>query len=130
MYRRNNNKAETETNLNLLFILFFACCLLGRVAFAEDQISYDDAGRRDPFMALVTPDGRLINLEPVGDEEKVLLGGIIYEEDGNSFAIINGEVVSAGDYVLGYSVLRIDKNKVIMVKDGKETEYILEKEEP
>ena len=80
-------------------------------------------------MALVTPDGRLLNLEPFGTESKIVLGGIIYDEEGSSYAIINGEVVSVGEYILGYTVFSIDENKVVLLKDDKQVEYILEKEE-
>ena len=99
------------------------------VCFSQDEIVYDAEGRRDPFMALVTPDGRLINLEPTSGETKLVIGGIIYDENGSSYAIINGEVVSVGDYILGYDVISIEENKVILMKDNEQTEYLLEKEE-
>ena len=108
------------------FILGFL--LFSSVLFSQDEIIYDDEGRRDPFMPLVTRDGRLLILEPTKAEEKILLGGIIYVENGISYAIINGEVVSVGDYILGHSVFSIEENKVILIKDDEPIEYILDME--
>ena len=105
---------------------FFASC----ICFAQDKITYEDKGRRDPFIALVTADGRLLNLEPVSKEVKIILEGIIYDKGGQSYAIINGEVVSAGGFIQGYTVFKIEKDKVILIKDDKLVEYKLEKEEP
>jgi len=102
--------------------------LFSSVLFSQDEIIYDDEGRRDPFMPLVTRDGRLLILEPTKAEEKILLGGIIYVENGISYAIINGEVVSVGDYILGHSVFSIEENKVILIKDDEPIEYILDME--
>ena len=81
-------------------------------------------------MPLVTPDGRLINL---GAEEEnksaLLLEGIIYDKNGISYAIVNGNVFKIGDMVSGYQVLKIEKNKVIFIKEGQMQEVILKKEE-
>jgi hypothetical protein len=130
------SQGHKVTGIKFALILFFVLCFLLSVAcflspvlFAQDEIVYEDELRRDPFMALVTPDGRLINLEPTGAEEKIVLGGIYYDEGGNSYAIINGEVVGIGDYILGYTVSSIDKNKVILLQGDQSVEYILEKEE-
>jgi hypothetical protein len=115
---------------SVLCLLSFVFCSLPSVSFAQDEIIYDDKGRRDPFIALVTADGRLLNLEPVNKEARIVLKGIIYDKDGRSYAIINGEIVSAGDYIQGLAVFRIEENKVILLRDNKPVEYILEKEEP
>ncbi len=114
--------------LFFLFILFFLC--LASASFAQDKITYDEQGKRDPFIALVTPDGRLLNLEPTGSNAKIVVKGIIYDGSGRCYALINEEVVSIGDFILGYTVFKIEENKVILLKDNKPVEYILEKEEP
>ena len=102
------------------------------VSFAEDEdnIVYDDGGRRDPFIALVTPDGRLLNLEPADSEEKIVLEGIITGVDGHSYAVINGEVVTIGDYIHSYVVSKIEENRIILIKDNNPVEYKLSEEEP
>ena len=131
--QQNSLFSLTDKIQIVLFFLFYSLfilysCLVS-VSFAQDKIIYDDQGRRDPFMALVTPDGRLLNLEPKAAETKIFLGGIYYAENGESYAIINGEVVSVGDYIFGHTVFSIDKNKVVLIKDEQPVEYILEKEE-
>ena len=102
-----------------------------QVCFAQDAavVYNNDEGRRDPFIALVTPDGRILNLEPTGAGTKIVLGGVIYDEAGGSFAIINDEVVGPGDYIAGHTVLEIQRDKVVLLKDNERVEYIIEKEE-
>ncbi|MFA4842729.1 MAG: hypothetical protein WC658_02725 [Candidatus Omnitrophota bacterium] len=102
-----------------------ACSLL----FAQDEFIYDSKGKRDPFIPLVTPDGRLLKLEQQEGLANLSLEGIIYDKNGISYAIVNAEVVKIGDAVGGYQVLRIEKNKIIFIKDGEPTEIEL-KEEP
>lgn len=117
------------TRQKIFLILVSVLWFLVSFSFAQDKIVYDDKGKRDPFIALVTPDGRLLNLEPADSEAKIILEGIIYDKDGRSYVIINGEVVSVGDYILGHAVFKIEENKVILLKENKPVEYILEKEE-
>ncbi len=117
-------------NIVVYYLLLICCLGYGRNVFAQGEIVYDDKGRRDPFVSLVTPDGRLLNLEPAGAGTKVALEGIIYDKNGQSYAIINGEVVGVGDYILGYSVVNINKDMVILMKNNEYMEYKLQKEEP
>ena len=121
-------------NKKLLFLLL-VCILICLVnVFAQEEIIYDDTDKRDPFIALVTPDGRLLDLRPAGleagPETKIVLEGIIYDEFGRSYAIINDEVVTIGDYILGHPVFKIDNDKVILLEDNKPVEYKLRKEKP
>ena len=78
---------------------------------------------------MVTPDGRLINLEPSDSEQAIVLEGIIYDEDGYSYAVINGEVLGIGDYVMGQMVFDIEPDRVMLLEDNKPVEYILNEEE-
>ena len=109
---------------SLLLILIFTICL----SFADDETIYQDKGRRDPFIELVTPDGRILNLESTGREAKISIEGIIYQKDSASYAIINGEIVTVGDYVGGCVVFKIEEDKVIVLKENKPVEYKLKKE--
>jgi hypothetical protein len=100
-------------------------------SFAEEQFIYNAKGKRDPFIPLVTPDGRLLNLDKEEEATKgLLLEGIMYDKYGISYAIVNGRVVKVGDEVIGYQILRIEKNKVIFIKEGQPTEVELKKEGP
>ncbi len=60
----------------------------------------------------------------------MLIEGIIYDEHGLSYAIVNGEVVNIGDKVGDYQVLKIGKNKIIFIKGGQTTEIQLKEEGP
>lgn len=114
--------------LAFCFLLLASCFLLPDLS-AEDGIVYDDKGRRDPFIALVTPDGRLLNFGLAGSEEKIVLRGIIYDKTGCCYAIINDEIVAAGDYFQGLAVFKIEENKVILLQDDEPVEYILNEDE-
>lgn len=125
------NKNFIKGLLSKVFSCFLIICFLICVSgvFAQEEIIYDDKGRRDPFIVLVTPDGRLINLEPPEPGSNIVVEGVIYDEDGSSYAIINDEIVSVGDYIFDYAVFKIDEDKVILLKDNQPVEYKLKKEE-
>ncbi|TRZ96165.1 hypothetical protein D4R78_01550 [bacterium] len=95
---------------------------------AKELAGYDAKSRRDPFIPLVTSDGRLLNLETKADSSSLNLEGIIYDSDDLSYAVVNGEVVKVGDEVNGYDVLKIEKNKVIFIKDSQPMEIELKEE--
>jgi hypothetical protein len=96
---------------------------------AQGEFTYDTAGRRNPFVALVTPDGRYIQLEKKEISGDIKLEGIIYDNYGVSYAIVNGLVVKIGDFIGDKQVLRIEKNRVFFVKEGQVSETRLKKEE-
>lgn len=82
-------------------ILLFALANLSEGAFL-----YDSKGKRDPFVPLVGPGGKLI-IPPVSAGETdmapdnavgaVQIQGILYDPSGNSIAIVNGREVRQGD---------------------------------
>lgn len=93
----------------------------------QGESVYEAKGRRNPFIPLVTPEGRLLKLDK---QEVVSLGGlaiegIIYDKLGRSFAIVNSTVVGIGDSIGDYQVLKIYENKVIFIKDGQPLEVEL-----
>ncbi|OGX50527.1 MAG: hypothetical protein A3G37_02835 [Omnitrophica WOR_2 bacterium RIFCSPLOWO2_12_FULL_46_30] len=79
---------------------------------------YEAKGKRDPFITLVTPDGRII--EPPKPKERTegppRLEGLMYDAKGISYVVMDGEVFRAGEMVGDYQLIRIDSNKVIMQK--------------
>ncbi|HTZ11193.1 MAG TPA: hypothetical protein VMD04_02285 [Candidatus Margulisiibacteriota bacterium] len=115
-------------------ILFFTLLLLAALSllrsFAQEEFTYDSMGKRNPFIPLVTSDGRLLKLDK---EEKtkgdLAIEGIIYDKNGRSFAIVNGAVVGVGDYVGDYQVLKIESRKVVFIKEGQTKEEIFQKED-
>ena len=114
-------------------VILLLCLFIFTVAshcWAQEGFVYDSKGRRNPFIALVTPDGRILNLDRKQTSKKeLIIEGIIYDEDGRSFAIVNGLVIEVGDEVNEYKVLKIEDNKVTFLKEDNEiVEFILKKE--
>lgn len=102
----------------------YAICL-----YAQEQFTYDAKAKRDPFIPLVTADGRLLKLKS-SDTVALSLEGIIYDKYGLSYAMVNGNAVKIGDKVGEYQVLKIEENRVLFIKDGEISEIKLKKEEP
>jgi len=90
---------------------------------------YEAQDRRDPFLPLVSPDGRVLEPQIVkGGEGRPQIEGIIYEAGGSSYAVVNGEVIKAGDTSGGYQVLEIHPEKVVFLKGSEKIEIELKKE--
>ena len=94
----------------------------------EQQFTYDSKGRRNPFIPLVTAEGRLLQLDKEEAKGDLSVEGIIFDKRGRSYAIVNGQVVGIGDGIAGYEVLKIENNKVIFIKESKITEIEIHKE--
>jgi len=88
-------------------------------SFAETEApAYQSEGKRDPFIPYVTNDGQLIN---IGSEEKEFtlhLEGIIYEKDGQSLVIINGEILKQKDTIGDIKIVEIRKDSLVYMKNG------------
>ncbi|MBM3246591.1 MAG: hypothetical protein FJZ13_04610 [Candidatus Omnitrophica bacterium] len=110
-----------------VFAVLFLICASAVFAQSQDFV-YNAQNKRNPFIALVTSDGRILKLEQEGAPEKLLLEGIIYDKQGLSYAIVSGEIVKVGDSADGYQVFKIEKNKVIFLKEGQPLEIELKKE--
>ncbi len=108
--------------LNLFFVLIYC------FSFAQGDFIYDAKGERNPFMPLVTSEGRFIKIKPRSVTKGLELEGIIYDKISLSYAIVNGSVVKVGDFVGDYQVLKIEEKKVIFIKDGQPFEVELNKE--
>lgn len=111
-----------------LFLTFYMAAYLITTS-AQETGMYNLGEKRDPFIPLVTSDGRLLSLKEKEAVGGLSLEGIIYDEHGLSYAIVNGRVVKIGDGIGDYRVLKVEKNKVIFVKEGQAMEVELKKEE-
>lgn len=102
------------------------------LAFGEVDFTYDAKGRRNPFIPLLTPQGRLLKLDKLEatSAEGLSVEGIIYDKFGRSFAIVNASVLGIGDIAGDYQVLKILENKVIFIKDGEPLEVDLTNTQP
>jgi hypothetical protein len=116
-------------NKKILILLLFLG-LTSLEVFGQDDFTYNTQGKRNPFIPLVTPEGRLLKLDKQqesGQQGGLVIEGIIYDQLGRSFAIVNANVVGIGDMVGDYQVLKILKNKVIFIRNGEPLEIELNK---
>ncbi len=121
-------------NKNYLQLIFIFLCALFFTpsSFAEGEFIYDAKGKRNPFIPLVTSEGRLLKLdkeESSGGIKELSIEGIIYDKQGRSYVLINGTVAGIGDIVGNYQVLKIEENRVIFIKEGQPVEVEFNKEE-
>lgn len=107
------------------FFVIFAAAIF---AFAQNEFIYEAKAKRDPFIALITSDGKFLQLEKTEVTGALVLEGIIYDKNGVSYALVNGAVVKVGDEIEDYRVLKVEDKKVLLMKDGQITEIKLKKE--
>jgi len=127
-----NNRQQFKVKIGTFYflpLLFTFNFLLLTFLSAQEQTGYDAKDKRNPFIPLVTRDGRLLNLEPQQQGTSTLtVEGIIYDKNGISCAVVNGSVVKIGDPVGEYQVLKIEEKKVIFIKEGQPLEIELKKD--
>ncbi len=95
---------------------------------ADAGFVYDDHAQRDPFWPLVTAGGAVVAYDTDFAVAEMVLEGVIVDENGG-LAIINGTVLEQGKVFGGYVVQKVAADKVILVKDGRESVLRLKKEE-
>ena len=100
-----------------LFLLDFS------LAFAE-EFRYDNHGRRDPF---VSPAQAGFGTQ-LGQSE-LRLEGVIVDQKGGSYAIVNGEIVREGEKFQGFLLRKIEPNRVMFQKEGENFETILNQDD-
>lgn len=122
---------KNKSILGLISLLAFMALVNSMELFAQNDFVYDAKGKRNPFIPLVTPDGKFIKLDTdeEGEKKGLKLEGIIYDKSGISFALINGNSVKTGDFVEDFQVLKIEKNRVILIKEGITSEIEIKKGE-
>lgn len=94
------------------------------------ELIYDAHEKRNPFLPLVSAEGRI--LAPQASKKRngeIYAEGIVYDPQGASYAVINGEIVKAGETAGDYQLIRIEPQKIILSKEGKESEIELKKED-
>ena len=97
----------------VVFAAAFSLCTLA----AADEIHYESAGRRDPFIPLVGPGGAVSRgFNPEG----LSVEGIIYDPPYGSLALINGEFYQEGATVQKANVISIFKDRVILAQGDEE----------
>ncbi len=100
----------TYTMIVVILLSFF--CNISLV-FA-DEFSYDSHGKRDPFVSPTGGDGKNSQLGS-GD---LRLEGIVVDLKGQSYAIVNGEIVKEGQSLQGFKLKKITAKEVQFEQDG------------
>lgn len=116
--------------LILSYFFIFSILSFEIVSSAESNFTYDAKGKRNPFIPLVTSDGRILKLDSDENAKNLIINGIIFDKTSLSYAIVNDQIVRVGDIIGEYQVLKIEENKVIFIKEGELLEVSIEKEEP
>ena len=112
----------------VILILFVLCLGATALGFCQEGFVYNPKGRRNPFIPLVTSDGRILKLDKDEVRGDLAVEGIIYDDSGRSYAIVNGQVVGIGDEAQGYTILKIEKDGVVFIKDGQITNMRMRRE--
>ena len=97
----------------LVLILFFADSL-----YAQENFVYDDHGKRDPFVPLVSSSGMVITYDENLSLNDLVLEGIASDASGNNAAIVNDKVVKIHDTIGPYVVDAIGPDYVEFLKGG------------
>jgi type II secretory pathway component PulC len=119
---------EVRLNMKIIILVLFLVsyqlsAISYQLSFASDQelFIYDSQGNRDPFMALLTKDGRPVtvygSISSIGD---VVVEGILFDPQGGSFVIINDMILKHGDSISGVTVKKIEINSVVLSFKGED----------
>ena len=77
---------------------------------------YNDHGKRDPFMPLVSSDGIVVAYDQDLSVNDLTLEGIVADVSGRNVAIVNGKIVKAHDQIGSYVVETIAFDHVEFLK--------------
>ena len=77
---------------------------------------YDDHGKRDPFVPLVSAAGMVVTYDEDLSVNDLSLEGIVADASGNNAAIVNGKVVRVHEQIGPYLVDTIAVDHVIFLK--------------
>ena len=95
-----------------LFVNGYSLFVYGQEESQESKVA------RNPFMPLVTPDGRLISLDKQKTKLDLVVEGTVFDKYGRSYAVVNGIITEVGDSIDGFRVLKVEEGKVTFMKDG------------
>jgi hypothetical protein len=93
-------------------LIFFSANLV----YAQDAFVYDDHGKRDPFVPLVSSAGMVVTYDEDLAVNDLVLEGIVADASGNNAAIVNGKVVKVHDQIGPYVVDIIATDHVEFLK--------------
>jgi len=94
-----------------VLLLFFP-----NLVYAQGAFVYDDHGKRDPFVPLVSSAGMVVTYDEDLAVNDLVLEGIVTGASGDNVAIVNGKVVKPHDQVGPYIVDTIAVDHVEFLK--------------
>ncbi len=96
-----------------IFVLLLFC---SNSVYAQEAFVYNDHGKRDPFVPLVSSTGMVVTYDEDLSVNDLVLEGIVADTSGNNAAIVNGKVVKAHDQIGPYVVDVIAMDHVEFLK--------------
>ena len=113
--------------MRMCFIIVVICLISSTALAFEVSFTYKEDGR-DPFIPLVSKDGKLmVTYGAINSINDVILEGILFDSEGESVVIMNDLVLKVNDQVGNIKIKEIKKNEVIISFKGKD--YILKPKE-
>ena len=132
MWKKNNIQ-------NNIVCIFVSLMMLTSLAHAELQANelqeeepfvYDDKGKRDPLLGLVSREGVILNRDSDFIISDLTLEGIMAGKTADqSLAIINGVIVKKGDKIGDFVVTSIKLNSIVLMQGDQASELRLKKED-
>lgn len=98
------------------FIILVVLLSFSNLVYAQEAFVYDDHGKRDPFVPLVSSSGMVVTYDEDLSLNDLILEGIVADSSGNNAAIVNGKVVKAHDQIGPYTVDVIGTDHVEFLK--------------
>lgn len=97
-------------------------------AFSDFELLTDRYGRSDPFAPfyeIPQPEERLLDMPPIEPLPPMILesppnmhlSAVSIQQNGVGMAVINGDIVRIGDYVMGFRVHYISKSRVELINE-------------
>lgn len=115
--------------LKAAILVSLLLCPLAAHAEDSETFTYNDKGKQDPFLRLVSSTGAVINFAGELLITDMVLEGIIAGQDGKNVAIINGIIVKPSDELGAYTVKKVAADTVVLEKDQERFILKLQKEE-
>jgi len=108
----------------ILIILICELLILPMHASATEEEAifiYREGGLRDPFVPLVTKDGKIkTGYSGVESMADIVLEGIMYDPAGDSVAVINDTMLRVNEKMGKVKIKRIEPRSVVLEFNGKE----------
>ena len=96
--------------------IFVLVLIFTNLVYAQVPFVYDEHGKRDPFVPLVSSAGMLVTYDKDLALNDMVLEGILTDPTGSNAAIVNGKVVKVQDPIGPYTVSLIGLDHVEFTK--------------